>query len=853
MLSLPIDSLLVDLSETLRRTRALVLEAPPGAGKTTRVPRALLDHGFAASGEIIVLQPRRLAARMAAQRVADELGEPVGQTIGYQVRYDDRSSSATRIRFVTEGILTRKLLSTQTLPGVSCVILDEFHERHIDGDLALAWLRHLQQTTRKDLALVVMSATLDAAPVAQYLDNCPRITSEGRRFDVAIEHLARADDRPLHEQVLSALKRLCSEKLDGDVLVFLPGSAEIRRCAESLSALASTENLLVLPLYGDLSPAEQDRAVRPADRRKVVLSTNVAETSVTIEGVVAVIDCGLARIASHAPWSGLPLLRLSRVSKASAIQRAGRAGRTRPGRCLRLYSQHDYDSRPVYDAPEIARLDLAQTMLTLRGSAGSPEQTLRWFEPPPVAARDAALLLLTRLGALDAQGVITDTGHAMLRFALHPRLARMVVEGERRGISQDACAMAALLAERDVRTREVDQGRFVERGDSDLTALLERFEHAAYGNDRTDRARSVGLDPSAVASALRAQQQAARTAHNLSKKPDNPTAYDHALRICALSGFVDRVARTRRPANHTGREGIELVFAHGGTAKLAPTSCVHDASWVVALDAEERNEGRHAGQVMVRTASAIEPDWLMELYTDQCEDREEARYDSASDRVVVDRKLTFGALVLEQRVERNPSATLVAQTLADAAIAKGIAYFVKDDAFDRLRARMRFVSRTFGAESMPMLDDDTLRTHLRDACVGLRSFEELRREDLPSRLLSGLTGAQRRLLDEAAPERTGLPGGRKCAIEYPQDAAPFIASRMQDFFGMADGPRIAQGRVAVVLHLLAPNQRAVQVTTDLAGFWERHYPAIAKELRRKYPRHPFPDDPRSATPPAPRR
>jgi ATP-dependent helicase HrpB len=853
MQTLPIDHVLPALVASLRETPSLVLEAPPGAGKTTRVPRALLDAGFAKDGEIIVLQPRRLAARMAAKRVADELDEPLGKTVGYQIRYDEQCSADTKVRFVTEGILTRRLTSGGALEGVSCVLLDEFHERHIDGDVALAWLKSLQNTTRRDLRVVVMSATLDAGPVAAFLGHCPELKSPGRRFDVSIEHAPRADDRPLSEQVASAVRRLCDEGLDGDVLVFLPGAAEIRRAGEALASLARKHDLLVLPLHGELPPAEQDRAVRPQDRRKIVLSTNVAETSVTIDGIVAVIDSGLARIASHAPWSGLPLLRVGRVSKASAIQRAGRAGRTRPGKCLRLYTQHDFDTRPAFELPELARLDLAQLVLSLRSAGVSDIAGWSWFEPPPAAALDAAETLLVRLGALDRAGRVTADGRAMLRFPLHPRLARMVVEGERRGVSQDAAAMAALLAERDVRARDGGEQRYVERGESDLTALLERFDHATRDGARYDRAREVGLEPSAVAVVDRAFRQLSRMARDRGPKPKDATEYDHALRICALTGFCDRVAKVRRPANNTGRagDGAELVFAYGGTAKLNAHSAAQGQDYVVALDAEERADGRSSA-VTVRTASGVEPDWLMELYTDQCEDRDEALFDSKNERVTVKRRLSYGALVLEETLVRDPDPAVVAQALAAAAVARGVRHFVEGDGLDRLVARVNFVRAHFGPDSMPSMSEASLEALVREACLGMRSFEELRKCDLPALLAQTLTPDQRRLLDDAAPERVELPGGRRTKVEYPADAAPYIESRMQDFFGMADGPKVARGRVSLVLHLLAPNYRAVQVTTDLAGFWSKHYPAIAKELRRKYPRHPFPEDPASASPPPPR-
>src|SRR5919205_1936508 len=373
MQRLPVDEILPAAVEVLRRGRSLVVEAPPGAGKTTRLPPALLDAGVAGEGDVLVLEPRRLAARMAARRVAEERGERLGETVGYQVRFEEVSSRATRLRFLTEGVLTRRLLADPQLKGVGCVVLDEFHERHLQADLALALLKRLQKTSRPDLKLVAMSATLDAAPVARYLDDCPVLRSEGRRFEVAVEHLARHDERPLEVQVEAAVRRLVHEGLDGHVLVFLPGAASIRKAQHECARVAAEHDLLVLPLHGELPAAEQDAAVRPSDRRKLILSTNVAETSVTIEGVAAVVDSGLARVATHSPWSGLPRLVVSRVSRASAVQRAGRAGRTRPGRCLRLYTRHDHDGRPEHDVPEIRREDLAETALVLASLSIRPD------------------------------------------------------------------------------------------------------------------------------------------------------------------------------------------------------------------------------------------------------------------------------------------------------------------------------------------------------------------------------------------------------------------------------------------------------------------------------------------------
>ncbi|HEY3816047.1 MAG TPA: ATP-dependent helicase HrpB [Polyangiaceae bacterium] len=849
MQPLPIDPLLPEVVASLRAHPTLVLEAPPGAGKTTRVPRALLDAGMAEQGEIVVLEPRRLAARMAARRVADELGEKLGGTIGYQVRFEDVSSSRTRIRFVTEGVLGRKLIASPDLSGVAVVVLDEFHERHLQGDVALALVERLRRTRRPELRVVAMSATLATAPLAAHL-GAPVLRSEGRRFEVAIEHLPEADDRPLALQVASALRRLVAEGLDGDVLVFLPGAGEIRRAREACDKLATEAGLALVPLHGDLSPDEQDTAVRRGSRRKVILSTNVAESSVTIEGVVAVVDAGLARVASQAPWSGLPRLRIEKVSRASAVQRAGRAGRTGPGRCLRLYTRADFESRPEHEAPEIRRLDLAQTELELAalGAVDVP-----WLEPPPEAHVRGALDLLRRLRAIDTAGRVTETGRAMLRFAVHPRAARVLVEGQRRGVADDACVAAAILAEGDIRASS--RARFGERRgqdtateSSDLGALLDLYREAEDSGFSANALRAAGLDMGATRAVARASQQLSRAmgfgprASGAGKSALDPKlagwSPDACLRIALLSGYPDRVAKRVRSG------GRQLAMAGGGAAELGEASVVRDAEWVVALDAEERAQGARGG-VLVRLASAIEPEWLIDLFPEEIEERRDVKWNAHAERVEGREEMVWAGLVLHASEGAEPPEKEAARVLCEAALAAGPRAFAPAEALDRWLSRARFAASVDASIRAP--DDDAVKKALTSLCEGRQSFEELRQAGLLDALKAdaGRPGD----VDRLAPERVTLAMGRAVTVSYDAGKPPRIASRLQDFFGMTDGPRVGGGRVPLVLELLAPNQRAVQVTTDLAGFWERHYPSIRKELVRKYPKHSWPEDP---TKPAPR-
>ncbi len=857
---LPIDSVLPDVVRALQRTGAVVLEAPPGAGKTTRVPTALLAAGLVGDREIIVLEPRRLAARLAARRVADERGESPGATVGYQVRFEDVSSSATRVRYVTEGVLTRRILADPTLRGVGAVILDEFHERHLQGDLALALIQRLRRGTRSDLGVVVMSATLDGSPVADFL-GAPRVRSEGRRYDVVLEFLPRADDRPLPILVAMAVRSLVSAGLDGDVLVFLPGAAEIRAAMATCTPVASDAGWIVVALHGDLPAADQDRAVTPGPRRKVILSTNVAETSVTIDGVVAVIDSGLARVAGHAPWSGLPTLKVARISRASAAQRAGRAGRTRPGRCLRLYTRHDHDSRPEHDAPEVARLDLAEAALELHAAGVTDLRGFGWFEAPPEASLVAAEALLQSLGAVDAKGKVTDTGRRMLRYPLHPRLGRMLVEAETRGVTEDACLLGALLGERDIvadrRTRGVGESRSYGgmsprrdvTGPSDLAAVAERFMDAEREDFDTDAVRALGLDVGAVHAVDRVRRQLVRLTRG-ARTVESPGGIrvdpDEALRIAVLAGYPDRVARRLR--------GQDFALAGGGTAWLSEASEVRTENLIVAVDAEERMDTRGRG-VLIRAASGIEPEWLMDLFADDVRESMEARWNADAERADVVQKISYRGLTLDEtRGARTPDALAAAsRALAEAAVARGAQSFVDDGALDRWLARASFAATAAPEANLPVLSDGEITAVLRELCVGRKSFAELRDAGVLDAVRGCWSPPHRAAVERLAPERVALSGGRVVEVHYAPGAVPWIASRLQDFFGMSAGPSVATGRVLLVLHLLAPNHQAVQVTTDLAGFWQRHYPAIRKELSRRYPRHAWPEDGRTAVAPQGRR
>jgi ATP-dependent helicase HrpB len=755
-----------------------VLEAPAGAGKTTRVPPALLDL---TDRDVLVLEPRRLAARLAARYVASERSERVGETVGYQVRFEEVAGPRTRLRFLTEGVLTRRLLSDPRLERVGAVVLDEFHERHLEGDMALALLRTLQRAERPDLRIVVMSATLDTAPVAAYLD-APVLRSEGRQYPLAIEYTPHSA-APLEQRVAAALERMLDTP--GHVLVFLPGAAEIRRAQSACAAMAQRSGWQVLPLHGDQSPEEQDRAVAPSDRRKIILSTNVAESSITIEGIGAVIDSGLARVAGHSPWSGLGTLQVGRISQASANQRAGRAGRTGPGRAIRLYPLEDFVRRPAQDLPEIVRADLAPVLLLLRAMGRTD---LKWLDAPPQAALDHARELLEQLAPTPS--LVSE----MARYPLHPRLSRLIVEARHLDVAEDGCTVAALLSAGE--RLPASPGHHTR---SDLVALLE-----ARWEPRTE--------------------QTVRQVRRIVNPPRQRHSDEDALLKAVLAAFPDRVARRR--------QGAELQLASGGPAQLAPSSTVQQAPFLVAVEAEDRRDQK---MPLVRLASAIEPEWLIDLFPDRVREVSEVQWNRAAGRVEATSALMFGEIAIEES-RATPDPEAAAALLAQKAIEKGMA---SSDEVEAFLERLRF------AAQHSALPEVSAGQALRTLAMGLKSMAELESAAESGGLLRALeqqlAPAERRLLDEVAPERIRLPGGRQVRVHYEAGQPPWIESRLQDFFGMRETPLIARGAVPLVVRLLAPSNRPVQTTTDLAGFWQRLYPQVRKELSRRYPKHKWPE------------
>ncbi|WP_263383609.1 ATP-dependent helicase HrpB [Granulicella arctica] len=768
--ALPVDAVLPEILNSLRHIPNLVLEAPPGAGKTTRVPPALLE---AVQGQVIVLEPRRIAARMSARRVATERGEEVGETVGYQVRFEDRTGPRTRLHFVTEGILARRFVSDPLLKDVDAVVLDEFHERHLDSDLALALLKRLQKT-RPTLCIIVMSATLDTTSISRFLGNCPVVRSEGRLFPLSIRHTPYSPDI-LPVQIRKAVAKLTAEQHRGNILAFLPGVAEIRHAMRECQATAQQAGMLTLPLHGDLTPAEQDRAVLPGLEPRLILATNVAESSITVEGVTTVIDSGLARLATHSPWTGLPTLHVGRVSKASATQRAGRAGRLAAGQVIRLYPEEDYFLRPEHESPEILRSDLSQLLLTLRAMKIEHLNDLDWLDAPPAQAVLAAESLLDQLGA---QG---DVAERMHRYPVSPRLSRILIEAIERGVGEDGCRVAAMLS-------------------------------LAARSERSDLLEMLDLPPT------QRESQQTQQLLRIARLPKQIRHDDQALLLSVLSGFPDRVGR-RRADN-------QVLLSTGVSAEL--TGSAPGYEFLVAIDAEDRKENPLP---LVRMTARVEPEWLLDLFPNRVRESAAIVWSHTGERVEQVNALLYEKLTIDEsrgKASDEDAATLLAQK----ALEVGIDKFVDKELLNDYLERLAFAG--FQVPSLPHA--------MREFCLGFSSFNELR--GAAKRFLNHLEQqVDGRLLEVLAPSTITLQGARRTKIHYEPGKPPWIASRLQDFFGMRESPRIGPARTPVVVHLLAPNQRAVQTTTDLAGFWERLYPSVRKELMRRYPRHQWPERP----------
>ncbi len=841
---LPIYELENDVVATLRTSGRLIVQAATGSGKSTQIPQMLLQHGLLGDrGEIVVLQPRRLAARMLAQRVAHEVGTSLGDVVGYQIRLESRVSERTRIRFVTEGILLRQMSFDPQLRGVAAIVFDEFHERHLYGDISLARARQLQESTRPDLKLIVMSATLDTATLQNYLAPCETLVSQGRSFPVRIEYIPKAVDFEA-EPVWDVAARECERVADatsGDFLVFMPGAYEISRTLQAIQGSRALRDFVAFPLHGELPPEQQDRAVARAPSRKIIVSTNVAETSLTIEGITVVIDSGLARMARFDPHRGINTLLVEKISVASADQRAGRAGRTAPGVCVRLWTEREHSQRPLRELPEVKRLDLAEVVLTLKASAIDDVAHFPWLEPPEPRALERAEALLVDLGALGgaAPHGIVELGRRMLRFPVHPRYARMLLAAQERGCVRPVALMAALTQGRNFLLRGVPKAVETAREDtlgeeheSDFFLLMRAWRFAEQAGGSVEACRRLGIHAQGARQVGPLFQQFLGIAADEGLDIAEQRIDSVAVRKCILAGFSDQLAKRL----DAGTLRCELVHRRKGM--LARESCIQKSNTFIAAEISEIGGRGGEVQVLLSLATAIEEPWLAELFPEDYHEVRAVTYDAEAKRVVTRRERRFRDLVLESRSSSDEAPLdQAAALLTEEVLAGRLKLNAWDDDVEQWIIRVNRLAEWFPELEVNPLTDADRRTLIEQICYGELGYRDLKDKPVMPVLRDWLTAEQLAVLDDYLPERLTMANGRRSRITYAVSGPPILSARIQELFGVEGKFTLGHGRVPVKIEVLAPNQRPLQVTDDLTTFWRDIYPKIKPELSRKYPRH----------------
>jgi ATP-dependent helicase HrpB len=833
---LPIDAALPRLTAALRASNAAVLVAPPGAGKTTRVPLVLLDEPWAKDKTLLVLEPRRLAARAAAARMASTLQEQVGDTVGLRVRFGSKISRRTRIEVVTEGVFTRLVLDDPSLDGIAAVLFDEFHERSLDADLGLALARDAQQGLREDLKILVMSATLDGARVAKLLGDAPAVESEGRAFPVDTRYLGRDPRTRIEVQVADAVERALRAET-GSLLVFLPGAGEIRRTETLLRERVRDPAVDVVALYGALDAREQDRAIAPAPpgRRKVVLATSIAETSLTIEGVRVVIDSGFSRVPRYEPDVGITRLETVRVSRAAADQRRGRAGRTEPGVCYRLWDEPQTGSLEPYTQPEILSADLSSFVLDLAEWGARDPAALAFLDPPPAPALNEARALLRELGAIDTEGRITDEGRRLRQLPLPPRLARMVVDAGAEGAGELAASIAAVISERGLGGADVDLRQHLDqvRRDrspraSDARAMVKRWANLVIPG------QPEGLSPESITRSA-AEYGFRALASGVSRNDESLSCGE----ILALA-YPDRIAKNRGGGNGA------FLLANGRGGQVDPASPLAREPFLAVA---ELTGAAAASRILL--AAPITLDEIERRFVDKIEDRDSVTFDTPSASLRARRTRRLGAIALNEQIKTVEPNADTARILADGIVASGLDNLPWSKAALQLRERIAFLRKAEGDEwpdlSGAALARDTANW-LDPMLLDKTSRGEIGADELSDALTNLIPWNLRRRLDDEAPTHFEAPTGTRAPIDYAAEQGPTISIRVQELFGLREHPGIAAGRVPLVIELLSPAHRPVQVTRDLPGFWRGSYAAVRTEMRGRYPRHPWPDDPASAVP-----
>ncbi len=838
---LPIYQVQPDIIAALTKSNRLVLSAPTGSGKTTQLPQILHTHGLI-RGQTVVLQPRRLAARLVATRVAQEMSSPVGGLVGYQTRHDNRIGPDTRIRFVTEGLFLRQLANDPLVSKVGAVVLDEFHERHLATDTVLALVKQLQETKRPDLKLIVMSATLDVAKVSAYL-NAPAVESQGKMFPVNLHYLSARSARPIWETAADALSHLVNEEPEGDVLIFMPGAYEIRRTIEACASVHAPTPLSFFPLYSELPIPQQDAALGPWPNRKVIVSTNIAETSITIEGVRHVIDSGLARQNRYDPRRAINVLMVEPISQSSAQQRQGRAGRTAPGTCWRLWPLNEQKSRPLHDDPEVKRLDLAEVILQLRAMGVENPAAFPWLEPPDANTLARADTLLKDLGAIDPHGKLTDTGKTMADLPMHPRLSRVMAHARALNCTVRAALWAAMISERDILIKGAAKRYAMEAGPdtpSDFE-ILETAYFAALGhNFDPGRCHNIGVHAVACRELQRTHRLyldslAIRNPENLAPaKPGEVEAVVKSL----LTGFPDHVALRKSTGNN-----LACQLADNRKGELDPDSAVKNASLLLAVEVQEVGTGTNnsAAGATVRTVcslvSRVDPQWLLDLFPARVERKLVHRFNDQQRQIDAFNELFYRGLSLTQERTDKIDPDRAAEMLADLILDRTLILESWDEHVLSWIDRARCCADWFPEKGLIRYTEEDLKLILMELCTGATRFAQIRDKAAIDFVKNALSWDEQQLIEKAAPERLQMPSGKFLRITYQPGQRPRGNARIQDFYGLTQTPTVANGRQKVLLEILAPNYKPVQVTDDLDGFWKNLYPTLKKEYARRYPRH----------------
>jgi ATP-dependent helicase HrpB len=837
----PVCEVAPEVVAALRQQGRVVLKAPTGSGKSTQIPQILLEEGVAGEGQIWVLQPRRLAARLLAARVARERQSPLGQEVGYQIRLQDQTTAATRIVYLTVGILLRKLISDPVLKKVSVLIFDEFHERNLYSDLSLARALELQRRERPDLKIVVMSATLSTELLVNYLKPCPVVESEGRQFSVTEEYweAGRSGERDkIWDLAVDGFSDLIKRGLPGDGLIFMPGAFEIRKTVEGLRQVLDSREWSVRALYGELSAEQQDEALAESSQRRVIVSTNVAETSITIPGIRLVVDSGLARVARFDPRRGMETLLIDKISQASAEQRKGRAGRTDHGHCLRLWTKQEHERRALVEIPEIKRMELGEALLQLKGVGVTSLVDFNWLEKPNEVAFARALTLLFDLGAMDREERLTELGRRMLKFPMHPRYARMLIEAGEQGCVEALAVVAALSQSKPLLRRgggrEMGDRRddvLGEDAESDFFRQIRAWRFAAENRFHFERCERMGIDVQAarqVEELVVSFRQMGQQQGLLCKEE----RFDEArIRRCVLAGFADQVAR------RVDQGSLRCQLVHGRKGELVRESVVRDREYVVVAEMNEIQDSRGELRTLLSQASSIEKEWLAEMFPAAMSQQREVFYDESARRVMTRETECYHDLILTSRIRDEAPEAEAAELLTEQVMKGKCLLTGWNQRMDQWVLRIEFLRQAMPELEFPAFGAEEKRSFIESLCHGARSYKEIKDRDMWPMALDWHSKVQRGWLEDFAPERVTLAGGYQAKVSYTEHEPPSVSVKIQDLFGQKENPRISSNRVALVVKILAPNFRPVQITSDLASFWRDHYPKVKEELQRRYPKH----------------